>query len=214
MGVTSTAGSASTLIYFMNYTLAFERSWAMLKEWVEAGKLAPRNEEDIQCFLYHGIVVELGTALGVRTKASSGNLWLGSKHYPDLVLGQDAADPELIIEIKYQPIGRKAIYNGCKLDIAKMKKHYDSRPHRFVLFDECPHFVFLDQHQYDELSAMASTNCQILHFPTALNPSSNKASARAAVETMRKAGRDFRQMGLQAATTTKKQISGINQPDS
>lgn len=214
VGVASTDGSASTQIYFMNYTLAFERSWAMLKDWVAAGKFTPRNEEDIQCFLYHGIVVELGTAIGVRTKASSGNLWLGSKHYPDLVLGQDAADPELIIEIKYQPLGRKAIYNGCKLDIAKMKKYYDSRPHRFVLFDECPYFVFLDQHQYDELSAMASSNCQILHFPTAFNPSSSKATARTAVETMRKAGKDFHQMGMQAGTTTKKQRSGGDQTDS
>ena len=49
----------------------------MLTEWVASGKFAPRNEEDIQCFLFHGIVLELGTALGVRTKASSGNLWLG-----------------------------------------------------------------------------------------------------------------------------------------
>lgn len=54
----------------MQYTVAFERAWAMLTEWVASGKFAPRNEEDIQCFLFHGIVVELDTALGVRTKAS------------------------------------------------------------------------------------------------------------------------------------------------
>jgi hypothetical protein len=164
----------------------------MLTEWATSGKFVPRNEEDIQCFLFHGLVVELGTALGVRTKATSGNLWLGTMHFPDLVLGLDPNEPELIVEI---------FYDGCMRDIAKMKKHYDSRPHRFVLFDECPYFVFLDQHQHDELTATASPNCQILHYPTKLNPSMGKATARKAVETMRKAGKDFRQMGLQAAVT-------------
>lgn len=159
----------------------------MLAEWVASGKFAPRNEEDIQCFLFHGIVVELGTALGVRTKASSGNLWLGTKHFPDLVLGLNPKEPELIIEIKYRPIVRKAFYNSCKSDIEKMKKYYDTRPHRLVLFDECPYFVFLDQHQYDELASTASPNCQILHFPFALNPSTGNASARKTNETIREA---------------------------
>ena len=163
----------------------------------------PRNEEDIQCFLFHGIVVELGTALGVHTKASRGNLWLGTKHFPDLVLGLNPDEPELIVEIKFRPMVRKTFYNGCKLDIAKMKKHYDARPHRFVLFDECPYYVFLDQHQYDELASTASPNCRILHFPSALNPSTGKAIARKAVETMRAAGKDFQKMGLQAAVTTR-----------
>jgi hypothetical protein len=177
----------------------------MLTEWVTSGKFAPRNEEDIQCFLFHGIVVELGTALGVRTKASSGNLWLGTMHFPDLVLGLDPNAPELIVEIKYRSMLRKTFYNGCVRDIAKMRKHYDSRPHRFVLFDECPYFVFLDQHQHDELAATASPNCRILHYPAKLNPSTGKATARKAVETMRKAGKDFRQMGLQASVTRERE---------
>ena len=175
----------------------------MLTEWATSGRFAPRNEEDIQCFLYHGIVTYLGTALGVRTKASSGNMWYGTLHFPDLVLGANPDDPELVIEIKYRPLARKTFYNGCKLDISKMKKHYDARPHRFVLFDECPYFVFLDQHQHDELALMASPNCQIVHFPTKLNPSTGKAVARNAIETMRQNGKDFRVMGLQAAITTK-----------
>lgn len=169
------------------YTDAFERAWVMLTEWVASGKFAPRNEEDIQCFLFHGIVVELGTALGVRAKASSGNLWLGAKRFPDLVLGLNPGEPELIVEIKYRPIVRKAFYNSCKSDIGKMKKYYDTRPHRFVLFDECPYFVFLDQHQYDELVSTASPNCQILHFPFALNPGTRNANARKANETIREA---------------------------
>lgn len=154
----------------MQYTIAFERAWDRLTEWVIAGKFSPRNEEDIQCFLYHGIVVELGTAVGIRTKASCGNLWLGTKHYPDLVLGLDPNEPELVVEIKYRPISRKTFYKYCKLDIEKMKKYYDSCPHRFVLFDESPYFVFLDQFQYDELASTASHNCQILHFPLRLTP--------------------------------------------
>ena len=179
----------------------------MLTAWVTSGKFMPRNEEDIQCFLFHGIVLDLGTALGVRTKASSGNMWLGTKHFPDLVLGLNPDEPELIVEIKYRPIVRQTFYNGCKLDIAKMKKHYDARPHVFVLFDECPYFVFLDQHQHDELTAAASKNCRILHYPSPLNPSTGKAIARKAVDTMRRAGKDFQQMGRQAAVTTKRQRS-------
>jgi len=175
----------------------------MLTEWVTLGKFAPRNEEDIQCFLFHGIVSKLGTAIGVRTKASSGNLWLGTKHYPDLVLGLDPDEPELIVEIKYRPLARKNFYKGCKLDIVKMKKHYDSRPHRFVLFDECPYFVFLDKHQHLELASAASQNCQILYFPLAFNPSRDKAVAPKAVEDISKADKDFQKMGLQAAVTTK-----------
>jgi hypothetical protein len=175
----------------------------MLTEWVNLGKFAPRNEEDIQCFLFHGIVVQLGTALGVHTKASRGNMWLGTKHFPDLVLGLDLEKPELVVEIKYRPIIRNTFYNGCKIDIDKMKKYYDATPHRFVLFDANPYFVFLDDHQLKELTSMASTNCKIHHFPSALNPSTGKAVARKAVDTMRKAGKDFRQMGLQSASKAK-----------
>jgi hypothetical protein len=175
----------------------------MLSEWVNSGKFAPRNEEDIQCFLFHGIVVELGTAVGVHTKASRGNTWLGTRHFPDLVLGPDLEKPELVVEIKYRPIIRSTFYNGCKVDIAKMKKFYDETPHRFVLFDANPYYVFLDDHQLKELTSMASANCKILHFPSGLNPSTGKAIARKAVDTMRKAGRDFRQMGLQAAAKPK-----------
>ena len=189
------------------YTHAFERAWNMLTEWVASGKFVPRNEEDIQCFLFHGMVVELGTALGVRTKASSGNTWIGTRHFPDLVLGLDPEAPDLIVEIKFRPMARSTFYNRCRLDVLKLKKYYDSRPHLFVLFDENPYFVFLDQHQRDELASNASQNCRILHYPLALNPSNGKAIARKAVETMRKAGKDFRQMGLQAATTSKQRRS-------
>ncbi|MDO9481070.1 MAG: hypothetical protein Q8S96_17830 [Hydrogenophaga sp.] len=160
------------------YTAAFERAWYMLTEWVASGNFSPCNEEDIQCFLFHGIVVELGTAVGVRTKASSGNLWLGTKHFPDLVLGLNPKEPELIVEIKYRSMLRKAFFNSCKSDIEKMKKYYDTRPHRFVLFDENPYFVILDQSQYNELSESASPNCKILHFPFALNPSTGNVNAR------------------------------------
>lgn len=163
----------------MQYTIAFERAWDRLTDWVASGKFTPQNEEDIQCFLFHGIVVELGTARGVRTKASSGNLWLGTKHYPDLVLGLNPNEPELIVEIKYRPIINNSFYEYCKQDIEKMKKYYDSCPHRFVLFDECPYFVFLDQLQYDELVSMASPSCQIFHFPSTLNPNKSKETKRA-----------------------------------
>lgn len=172
----------------------------MLTEWVTTGKFAPCNEEDIQCFLFHGMVVNLGTALGVRTKASSGNTWIGTRHFPDLILGRNLEAPDLIVEIKFRPMTRSTFYNRCKLDIEKLKRHYDSRPHLFVLFDENPAFVFLDQHQRDELASVASNNCRILHYPLVLNPSNRKAIARKAAETKRKAGIDFRQMGLQSAT--------------
>jgi len=190
------------------YTNAFDNAWLRLIEWVGIGKFAPRNEEDIQCFLYHGLVLELGTALGIRTKASSGKLEDGSKHFPDLVLSDDTDQPVLIVEIKYRSKDRETFYNGCKRDINKLNKYYESVPHRFVLFDAHPDFVFLDQDQYDGLCSLASENCKIIHFPTALSTLKGKAVARKAIDTMRKAGKDFREMGLKAAETTKRRRQG------
>lgn len=82
---------------------------------------------------------------------------------------------------------RKAFFNSCKSDIEKMKKYYDTRPHRFVLFDENPYFVFLDQSQYNDLAAAASPNCQILHFPFALNPSTGNVNPWKSNATIREA---------------------------
>jgi hypothetical protein len=176
---------------------------------VSEGKFSPQNEEDIQCFLYHGLVKELDTAIGIRPKATSGKpskltfhggkLLVGNMHFPDLVLGFDEQNPDVVAEIKFRRATRSTFYAGCKRDIEKMKRHHDSRVHYFVLFDANPKHVFLDAHQRDELQSLSSAKCRILHYPLELNTSPLKARSRRAIETMRLAGVDFTALGTENA---------------
>jgi hypothetical protein len=188
------------------YETALEKAWATLLDWLKSGRFTPGNEEDIQCFLYFALVTDLGTATGVRPKATTGKppsiydkatgiLNVGNMHFPDLALGDDPSNPDVVVEIKYRREARGTFYNSCKLDIAKLKSNHDHRKHYFVLFDANAEHVFMDAHQHSELSGLASTNCKILHHPSTLNTSPHKARARRAVGTMRDAGLDFRAMG-------------------
>jgi hypothetical protein len=134
--------------------LALEAAWVHLVDWASLKKFVPRNEEDIQCLLYHGLVLNLGTAVGIRAKATTakpskltfqdGRLSVGDMHYPDLALGEDDINPEVVVEIKYRAATRGTFYGGCKKDIPKLRRLHDGRVHYFVLFDANPDYVFLD----------------------------------------------------------------------
>ncbi len=167
----------------MTYEVALKKAWDHLLNWLAIGKFAPTNEEDIQCFLYHGLVSELGTAVGIGTKTTVGKLATGTMHFPDLALGLDQENPDVVVEIKFRRNHRKSFYNRCKLDIAKLKQYHDNRKHYFILFDANPSFVFLDQHQRDELSSLASANCKIVHYPLGLNTAPQKGWGRKAHQT-------------------------------
>jgi hypothetical protein len=167
----------------MNYEIALDAAWQHLLEWLEKGKFRPSNEEDIQCFLYHGLVQHLDTTIGIRTKATVGKLHEGTMHFPDLALGLDHEDPEIVIEIKFRRTARKSFYNRCKLDVAKLSPYHQNRKHYFILFDANPKSIFLDQHQHDELVALASQNCKFFYYPTLLNTAPQKAWGRKAHAT-------------------------------
>jgi len=164
----------------MNYMNALESAWNELIQWKESGRFVPENEESIQCFLYRGMVNHLGSAVGVRSKPTHGVLGNGDMNFPDFVLGEPK---QVIVEIKYAR-GNASILGSCKMDIEKMKKlHFsDSVERVFILYDEHPGCVFLNQEQKDVLQAV-DLSCRILHYPIAINP--HKSAAVKAWDTMR-----------------------------
>lgn len=200
----------------IDYAKAFDASWLQLIEWVNQGRFDPQNEEDIQCFLYHGLVQQLGTAIGIRPKATTGKpeklmfqkgkLLVGDMHFPDFLLGSDESNPDVVVEIKFHRGMRSTFYAGCKRDLEKLKRHHDNRIHYFVLFDAHPEYVFLDSHQSEELRGLSSKNCKILHYPPKLNTSPLKEKARRAIQTMRLAGVDFKVLGTNNA---RKAVKGV-----
>ncbi len=172
-------------------------AWAELLLWVGEKRLKPENEEEIQCFLYYGIVKRLGDATLVKPKPTTdkpeklkfveGKLLTENMHFPDLMLG---ADGEIVIEIKFTREKRASnIYAGCKRDVAKMKRHHPKAKRFFVLYDVCAENIFLNTKQETELRALDEA-CEMLYFPTTLNTAVGKLAAEKAWQTLRKRGYD------------------------
>ena len=159
-----------------DYMLAMEFAWNELIEWVRDGRFVPENEEDIQCFLYRGIVNHLGSAVGVRSKPTtdkprsifeSGKLDVGDMHFPDFVLGEPK---QVIAEIKFAR-GGTSLLGSCKKDVLKMKTRHDAESVKrvFILFDANPECIFLNAQQAKELQDLDPT-CRLFLYPTNLNP--------------------------------------------
>ena len=179
----------------MNYELALVNAWNHLLAWVKEGKFIPANEEDVQCFLYHGLVMELGTAIGIKPKPTittaekkrrGGSVKSGDMHFPDITLGNH----EVVVEIKFAR-GGQVPYQKCKDDIKKMNDHHPGARRYFLLYDTSPNHIFLDKHQKNELEELArlgcsaGKECRIHLYPEALNPSPVKAWGRKAWNKMR-----------------------------
>jgi hypothetical protein len=179
----------------MNYEAALVNAWEHLLKWAKEGKFRPTNEEDIQCFLYHGLVMELGTAVGIKPKPTitraekkglGGPVKSGDMHFPDLTLG----DNEVVVEIKFAR-GGLVPYQKCKDDILKMNAHHLGACRYFLLYDSSPNHVFLDHFQLEELKQLARLDCsegmecRVLYYPQDLNPSPVKQRGRKAWDTMR-----------------------------
>lgn len=132
----------------MDYMSALENAWKELIEWVEECNFVPENEESIQCFLYRGIVNNLGTAVGVRSKPTIGILNAGM-HFPDFVLGEPE---QVIVEIKFARSNTN-IRRSCEKDIQKLKKYHigDAIQRVFILFDIKPDCCFLSNREIDSL---------------------------------------------------------------
>jgi hypothetical protein len=182
----------------MDYLKALEKAWDELIQWVKDGKLVPENEESIQCFLYHGIVKNLDTAIGVRSKPTSdkprsifdrdGKLDVGDMHFPDFILG----DPkQVVVEIKFAR-ANASILGACKKDILKMKKHHDGDgvTRVFILFDVNPECAFLNQKQKTALKEV-DPSCYLWHYPATFNESPQKIAAAKAIDAMKAKGYCF-----------------------
>lgn len=174
----------------LNYMSALDAAWDEMKVWVQDGRFVPENEESIQCFLYHGIVNQLGTAKGVRSKPTTdkplkiidqkGKLDVKDMHFPDFILG----DPkEVVIEIKFAR-GNASILGSCKRDVEKLNKRHSGPgvSKVFILFDVNPDFAFLNQTQRDALQAV-DPECRLMHYPDTLSTKkSNDGGIKAAAK--------------------------------
>lgn len=199
----------------MNLEQALRESWMELLEWIRLNKFKPENEEDIQCFLYYGLVTRLGDATLVKPKRttgkpakltfSKGKLLVGDMHFPDLLIGKDG---EIVVEIKFMREQRaRSIFSGCKSDIEKMHKHHLHRKRFFVLYDVCPENIFLSESQKDVLKAI-DPECELLMYPITTNNSWQKKAAEKAVLTLSARGFDYPKQGtVNAAKAVGKKVT-------
>lgn len=171
----------------LNYMRALEATWDEMKVWVETGRFMPENEESIQCFLYRGIVNQLGTAIGVRSKPTTdkprsifdhnGKLDVKDMHFPDFILG----DPkEVVIEIKFAR-GNGSILGSCKRDVKKLKERHCAPgvSKIFILFDINPDYAFFNESQRAALQAI-DPDCRLMYYPETLSTkTSNDAAEKA-----------------------------------
>jgi hypothetical protein len=173
------------------YIQALESAWHDMGEWIKDGRFRPENEEDLQCFLYYGIVSYLKTAQGVRPKPTSdkpasifsrGKKGTKDMHFPDFILGNPK---KVVVEIKFAR-SSASILASCKKDIAKMKKYHSNRgvTKVFVLVDSNPDFVCMTQSQRDSLKAI-DPKCQLMYFPETLSTKTTKDVADKAVVSRR-----------------------------
>lgn len=195
----------------MEYEQAVRTAWEQLIRWTQEGKLVPENEEEIQCFLYHGIIGELGLAKHVKPKLTmdkpeklawkNGSLDVGNMHFPDFVIG---ANHEVVAEIKFARMNDPgSVMGGCKRDIKRMMDNYPRSTRIFVLFDQNPGRIFLSETQLTSLKSIDSA-CEILYFPKTL---SAPKPAEKAIEVLKKKGYDFRSQGIANARKAMKLTS-------
>lgn len=198
----------------MKFDQSLHDSWQELLEWIKLGKFKPENEEDIQSFLYYGLVKRLQDATMVKPKRttgkppkltfSEGKLLVGDMHFPDLLVGSNG---EIVVEIKFMREQRaSSIFAGCKRDLEKMLKHHLDRKRFFVLYDVCPQNVFLSTSQINELQSI-DPDCVLLIHPLTPNDSWQKKAAAAATATLRAKGYDHSKQGkLNAAKAIGKKL--------
>ncbi len=174
-------------------------------DWTSAGQFKPANEEEVQCFLYHALVLQLGSTLALRAKPTLGKVLSGDMHFPDLILGDDPKSPETIyIEIKFSSPTRKLKFAHCMADIKKLGTNHEQHRQVFILWDCEPKQVFLSTSQKKKLLEEAALrHCTVWHHPDGLNNSPGKASAEKAIKAMKDKGLDFRSLGTANAAKAK-----------
>ena len=173
--------------------------------WAKSGKFKPTNEEDVQCFLYHSLILEMGSATALRAKSTLGKLTDGDMHFPDLILGEDPESPEAIyIEIKFNAPSRKLFHGLCISDVKKLAQHHGKHRQLFIVWDCDPDKVYLSTQQKQQLLGAAATGCSIWHYPEDLDNSPGKARSQKAIETMRRNGLDLSALAKKNANKGKR----------
>lgn len=174
-------------------------------DWAKAGRFRPANEEDVQCFLYHALVLETGSATALRAKSTLGKLIDGGMHFPDLILGEDPEGPDAIyIEIKFKSPSRKLFHGLCIADVQKLAEHHGDRRQVFVIWDSDPDKVYLSTQQKQQLLDAAAIGCSVWHYPEGLDNSVGKARSQKAIETMRRNGLDLSALAKKNASKSKR----------
>lgn len=108
------------------HTKHLKNAWNYLVKQYKKGVFKPRNEADIQCFLYHSLIKKGLDASKIHAERPS-----GKNKKCDIVLG----DKKLFIEIKYsRDKDRKEPSKRWEKDIKKLKKYPGNRKSAFVLF--------------------------------------------------------------------------------
>lgn len=171
-------------------------------DWARAGKFKPHNEEDVQCFLYHALVLQFGDAIHVRTKLTHGTPGVsvngekvGGMYFPDLIIGKSNVDPDSIyIELKVRATARKALHQLCLADVKKLAANHNEHRQFFIFYDCDPKVVYLSAPQLKELQDVAAVGCTVWHYPYELNENVGKSTAAKAIATMRSSGVDLKML--------------------
>ncbi len=195
-----------------NYEVKLAAALEHMVDWARAGKFSPLNEEDVQCFLYHALVLQFADATHIRTKLTHGSPGVvvgdrkvGGMHFPDLIIGKSNSDPDAIyIEIKVRTQTRKSFHQACLADVKKLALHHDSHRQFFILYDCDPKVVYLSAEQLSQLHAAAGKGCSVWHYPYALNEDVGKDRAAKAIATMRAQGLDFEALAKSNARKAQK----------
>ena len=171
--------------------------------WALEGKFKPHNEEDVQCFLYHALVLQFDDATCIRTKRTLGSPSVrvldekvGGMHMPDLIIEKFDGDKDAIyIELKVRAPGRKAFHQACVADVKKLAKHHDAHRQFFILYDCDPKLVYMSASQLKQLHDAAGTDCTVWFYPYDLNETVGKTSAAKAIAQIIEKGIDFKSLG-------------------
>lgn len=167
--------------------------------WAQQERFDPVNEEDVQCFLYHALVLQRGTSTGLRAKPTHGKLLEDGMHFPDLIIGEG---PEAVyIEIKVRQAGSKPNHVAHRKDVRKLAKYHAQHRRFFILWDCTPNQIYLSKEQQAELQddAKEAPGCTVWHYPELLSESADKNRARKAITKMRENGRDLSASSTKAA---------------
>lgn len=185
-----------------NYEIKLAAAIQHMVDWARAGKFKPLNEEDVQCFLYHALVLQFEDATRIRTKfkhgspsVAVGDEKVGGMHFPDLIIGESDGDPDAIyIELKVRAQNRKAFHQACLVDVKKLAKHHNTQRQFFILYDCHPEVVYLSAAQCEQLAKAAGPGCTVWHYPYEHNEDAGKVAAAKAIATMLARGIDLKGM--------------------